>query len=160
MTAAVLGRPGRDRIERWVQRHLVQGLFCPPSRRVIIPVNPSDRAPRHRSKMLCLAPIARNVCNSGPAPASQSVLFLLDLPVTRLGNRALPHDGTRLGLQIDRYTAVHDVGVELNPLLVEGQVHGGIAQAAGLALMENIAYDADSGRCCPARSWITPPACR
>ncbi|MDB5594397.1 MAG: hypothetical protein JWM36_1358 [Hyphomicrobiales bacterium] len=49
-------------------------------------------------------------------------------------------------IRIDRYTAVHDVGVELNPLLVEGQVHGGIAQAAGQALMENIAYDADSGQ--------------
>jgi carbon-monoxide dehydrogenase large subunit len=48
--------------------------------------------------------------------------------------------------KIDRYFAVHDVGVELNPLLVEGQVHGGIAQAAGQALMENIAYDEDSGQ--------------
>jgi carbon-monoxide dehydrogenase large subunit len=36
---------------------------------------------------------------------------------------------------------VHDVGVELNPLLVNGQVHGGIAQGAGQALMENMIYD-------------------
>jgi carbon-monoxide dehydrogenase large subunit len=49
-------------------------------------------------------------------------------------------------VEIARYTAVHDVGVELNPLLVEGQVHGGIAQAAGQALMENIHYDPDSGQ--------------
>ena len=49
-------------------------------------------------------------------------------------------------LKIDRYTAVHDVGVELNPLLVEGQVHGGIAQAAGQAMMETIVYEEGSGQ--------------
>jgi len=41
-----------------------------------------------------------------------------------------------------RYTAVDDVGHMINPLLVEGQLHGGIAQGVGQALMENIAYDA------------------
>jgi carbon-monoxide dehydrogenase large subunit len=45
-------------------------------------------------------------------------------------------------VEIVRYTAVHDVGVELNPALVEGQARGGIAQAAGQALMEDVAYDA------------------
>ena len=54
-----------------------------------------------------------------------------------------PETGT---LELVRYTAVHDVGVELNPLLVAGQVHGGIAQAAGQALMEQIVYDEASGQ--------------
>ncbi|MBT5051506.1 MAG: xanthine dehydrogenase family protein molybdopterin-binding subunit [Rhodospirillaceae bacterium] len=45
-----------------------------------------------------------------------------------------------------RYTSVHDVGVEINPLLVDGQVHGGIAQGVGQALMEDVAYDQDSGQ--------------
>ena len=49
-------------------------------------------------------------------------------------------------IEIVDYNAVHDVGVEINPLLVEGQVHGGIAQAAGQALMENVVYDADNGQ--------------
>jgi aerobic carbon-monoxide dehydrogenase large subunit len=44
-------------------------------------------------------------------------------------------------VEIVRYTEVHDVGVELNPKLVEGQVRGGIAQAAGQALMEKVVYD-------------------
>ena len=48
--------------------------------------------------------------------------------------------------QIVRYTAVHDAGVELNPLLVDGQIHGGIAQAAGEVLMEQVIYDRDSGQ--------------
>ena len=47
---------------------------------------------------------------------------------------------------LDRYTAVHDVGVELNPMLVDGQVLGGIAQAAGQAMMEQIVYDPDNGQ--------------
>ena len=49
-------------------------------------------------------------------------------------------------LEIIRYTSVHDVGVELNPLLVDGQVHGGIAQGLGQALMEDVVYDPDSGQ--------------
>jgi len=48
--------------------------------------------------------------------------------------------------EIKRYVSVHDVGVELNPMLVDGQMHGSIAQAAGQALMENMAYDPDSGQ--------------
>jgi carbon-monoxide dehydrogenase large subunit len=54
-----------------------------------------------------------------------------------------PETGT---VEIVRYTAVHDVGVEINPRLVDGQVHGGIGPAAGQALMENIVYDPDSGQ--------------
>jgi carbon-monoxide dehydrogenase large subunit len=46
-------------------------------------------------------------------------------------------------VEIDRYIAVHDVGTELNPLLVDGQVHGGIVQAVGQALMEGVVYDED-----------------
>jgi carbon-monoxide dehydrogenase large subunit len=49
-------------------------------------------------------------------------------------------------MDIVRYTAVHDVGVELNPLLVEGQVHGGIAQGAGQAMMELVIYDPADGQ--------------
>jgi carbon-monoxide dehydrogenase large subunit len=49
-------------------------------------------------------------------------------------------------LTIDRYTAVHVVGVELNPMLVDGQVHGSIAQALGQAVMEQVIYDPESGQ--------------
>jgi carbon-monoxide dehydrogenase large subunit len=44
-------------------------------------------------------------------------------------------------VELVRYTAVDDVGHMINPLLVEGQLHGGIAQGVGQALFENIAYD-------------------
>lgn len=49
-------------------------------------------------------------------------------------------------VEILRYTAVDDCGVEINPLLVRGQVHGGIVQGVGQALMENMLYEIDTGQ--------------
>jgi carbon-monoxide dehydrogenase large subunit len=47
---------------------------------------------------------------------------------------------------LTRYAAVDDVGTVVNPLIVEGQVHGGIAQGVGQALWELVAYDPASGQ--------------
>src|SRR6266850_1093498 len=44
-------------------------------------------------------------------------------------------------LRILRYAAVHDCGRPLNPMVVEGQLHGGIAQGIGAALAEELIYD-------------------
>jgi carbon-monoxide dehydrogenase large subunit len=46
-------------------------------------------------------------------------------------------------IEIARYTVVDDFGVTLNPLLLEGQIHGGIVQGAGQALMENTIFSDD-----------------
>jgi carbon-monoxide dehydrogenase large subunit len=46
-------------------------------------------------------------------------------------------------VEIVRYTTVDDVGRVINPLIVAGQVHGGIAQAVGQALLEEVVYDAE-----------------
>lgn len=48
--------------------------------------------------------------------------------------------------RIARYAAVDDVGRVINPLLVHGQAHGGIAQGIGQALMERVAYDGETGQ--------------
>ena len=48
--------------------------------------------------------------------------------------------------QIVGYWAVEDVGRVLNPLVVEGQVHGGIMQGLGQAMMEAVVYDPASGQ--------------
>ncbi len=45
-----------------------------------------------------------------------------------------------------RYAAVDDVGRAINPLILHGQTHGGIAQGVGQALWEHSHYDADSGQ--------------
>ena len=46
-------------------------------------------------------------------------------------------------VRIAAYTAVHDFGQVLNPLLLAGQVHGGLAQGLGQALLERTAYDGE-----------------
>ena len=46
-------------------------------------------------------------------------------------------------IRILRYCVIHDCGRVINPMIVEGQVHGGVAQGVGGALYERIAYDAD-----------------
>ena len=48
--------------------------------------------------------------------------------------------------EIARYTTMDDVGRVVNPMIVAGQVHGGIAQAVGQALLENTSYDPETGQ--------------
>ena len=45
-------------------------------------------------------------------------------------------------VEIMRYSVVDDVGTVLNPMLLHGQIHGGVAQGAGQVLMEDIHFDA------------------
>jgi aerobic carbon-monoxide dehydrogenase large subunit len=47
---------------------------------------------------------------------------------------------------IERYTVEDDVGVVINPLLLEGQIVGGVAQGLGQALCEHAVYDRDDGQ--------------
>jgi carbon-monoxide dehydrogenase large subunit len=45
--------------------------------------------------------------------------------------------------QVVRYSAVNDLGTIVNPLLVEGQIQGGVVQGLGQVLLENAVYDSD-----------------
>jgi aerobic carbon-monoxide dehydrogenase large subunit len=49
-------------------------------------------------------------------------------------------------VEIVKYVAVDDVGRAVNPLIVHGQTHGGIAQGAGQALLEQCIYEKASGQ--------------
>ena len=55
-----------------------------------------------------------------------------------------------------KYGGVDDLGRIINPLMAEGQVHGGVAQGLGQALMENCVYDPDSGQLMTATFRTTP----
>jgi len=50
------------------------------------------------------------------------------------------------GVEIVQFTAADDFGTIVNPMIVEGQVHGGLAQGIGQALLEGCRYDRDSGQ--------------
>ena len=49
-------------------------------------------------------------------------------------------------LKLLNYTVVDDFGKVINPMLLEGQVHGGIAQGIGQALFEETIYDDETGQ--------------
>jgi carbon-monoxide dehydrogenase large subunit len=51
-----------------------------------------------------------------------------------------PQTGT---VEVVRYSSVNDFGTVVNPLLVEGQIHGGVVQGIGQCLMESAQYDAE-----------------
>lgn len=60
--------------------------------------------------------------------------FVIDLAAVEI-------DAKTGAIRIDKYASVHDVGTQLNPKIVEGQVHGGFAHGLGAALFEELAYD-------------------
>lgn len=71
---------------------------------------------------------------------------------TKLENRSFPNGAHVAELEIDpdtgvvtveRYTVVDDFGNLINPMLAEGQVHGGVAQGLGQALTERAVFDED-----------------
>jgi len=54
-----------------------------------------------------------------------------------------PETGT---VEVARYSVVDDVGVAINPLLLHGQIHGGVVQGIGQALMEAVVVERDTGQ--------------
>ncbi|NUQ36758.1 MAG: xanthine dehydrogenase family protein molybdopterin-binding subunit [Caldilineales bacterium] len=52
-------------------------------------------------------------------------------------------DPETMQVQIKRYVTVHDCGRVINPLILDGQIHGGIAQGIGNAFYEKVVYDAN-----------------
>ena len=49
-------------------------------------------------------------------------------------------------VRLDRYAVVDDIGIVVNPMICEGQVHGALAQGAGQALLEEVVYDRRTGQ--------------
>lgn len=81
----------------------------------------------------------------GVAPGlEETVFFLPEGEATSFGaylvQAAIDPDTGRV--KIERLVSVDDVGTVINPTLLEGQIHGSLAQGLGQALLENLAYDA------------------
>ncbi len=49
-------------------------------------------------------------------------------------------------IKLRRFISVDDCGIRINPMIVEGQIHGGLAEGVGIALMQQIAFD-EQGNC-------------
>src|SRR5258708_37773403 len=52
-------------------------------------------------------------------------------------------DPETLAVAIRKYVVVHDCGTVINPMILAGQIHGGVAQGIGNAFYEKLAFDAD-----------------
>ncbi len=78
-------------------------------------------------------------------PAGLDAALVIDTPPSAFPNGChvaeVEVDPTTGIVRIDRYSAVNDFGTIVNPLLVEGQVHGGVVQGIGQALLEQTVYD-------------------
>jgi carbon-monoxide dehydrogenase large subunit len=68
-----------------------------------------------------------------PAPAVSNAAHIVCVAV----------DPDTARIDIEKYVVVHDCGLMINPLIVEGQTHGAVAHGIGPALMERIVYDED-----------------
>ena len=101
----------------------------------------SRPSPRSRSR-----PTSASTCRTGVEPFLDETAYY-DAP-----NCTWPF-GTHIAIvevdaetghvELVRYIAVDDVGKKINPLIVDGQLHGGIAQGVGQALWEHAVYNAD-----------------
>jgi len=89
------------------------------------------------------------------AAAGQSVTLLDAMETAKIEAHTFPNGCHVAEVEVDpetgivtvpRYIVVDDVGHALNPLIVRGQVHGGVAQGLGQALWERTSYDAESGQ--------------
>ena len=76
----------------------------------------------------------------------------------RLYRRDRDRSRDRQRSRLCNFTGADDFGRIINPLIVEGQVHGALVQGIGQALYENTVYDPRAASSRPARSWTT--ACR
>jgi carbon-monoxide dehydrogenase large subunit len=83
-----------------------------------------------------------------PEKLSASKDFSTDLPTFPNGTHIaeIEIDPDTGATEILKYVVVDDFGATLNPLLLAGQVHGGLVQGIGQALMEDTVYDEQSGQ--------------
>ena len=82
---------------------------------------------------------------AGPDGLTADVMFMAESPTFPFGaHLAVVEVDTETGkATLVRHVTVDDAGILVNPLLAEGQRHGGIAQGAAQALLEEVIYDAD-----------------
>jgi carbon-monoxide dehydrogenase large subunit len=92
---------------------------------------------------------ARSVPATAKRPAGEDVGLVAQAAVAP-GDATFPNgchlcevevDAETGVVRLDRYAVVDDVGTVVNPLLLKGQIQGGVAQGAGQALMEAVRYD-------------------
>jgi aerobic carbon-monoxide dehydrogenase large subunit len=102
-----------------------------------------------RVSLFAVATKAAELVNNGEAEASLDTEAVAEIPQTFPNGCHIAEveiDPQTGAVSVVAYTAVDDCGTALNPMLVEGQLHGGVAQGLGQAFLEEAIYDRDSGQ--------------
>jgi carbon-monoxide dehydrogenase large subunit len=103
------------------------------------------------NRTMTIKEVAKDAANPGRLPkgmeAGLIATAVYDAPVENFPNGThvceVEIDPETGKVEIVRYSVVDDVGTVLNPLLLHGQIHGGVAQGAGQILLEDIRWDGD-----------------
>ena len=95
---------------------------------------PAGSAPGIHETAVVSPPVLGSPDDEDRIASAATFGFVIDLAAVEID----PKTGA---LRIDKYVSVHDVGRQLNPSIVEGQVHGGFVHGLGAALFEELAYD-------------------
>ena len=121
---------------------------------------------RHARRREDAGPSSRSRRTSRATRSTSPAVFTAPSPTFPFGAHvAVVEVDTETGqVQLLRHVACDDAGRVLNPLLLEGQIHGGIAQGAAQALFEEVRYDEDGNpdhrRTSPTTRSSPPPSCR
>jgi carbon-monoxide dehydrogenase large subunit len=85
--------------------------------------------------------------NFDPTLEATATFDTADIVLANGGHAAIVEVDIGTGIvKVDKFFAVEDCGQMINPMIVEGQIRGGIAQAIGMSLLEEIVHDED-GQC-------------
>ena len=106
---------------------------------------PRGRPVRGRRAPRPSATICRTICKGRSTPTCDETVLDASYPYgAHVCEVEVDPDTGKVALI--NYVAVDDVGRAVNPLIIHGQVHGGIAQGVGQALLEHAYYDPESGQ--------------
>ena len=103
--------------------------------------------PQHNIALGALAALAnplRGAVRPGTEPGLEAAAYFGPAKgATAAGAHAMivEIDPATLRLRVLKYVVVHDCGTVINPLIVAGQIHGGVAQGIGNAFYERLAFD-------------------
>ncbi|MFQ5854977.1 MAG: molybdopterin cofactor-binding domain-containing protein [Anaerolineae bacterium] len=109
-------------------------------------------SPDRRVSLATLAAEAnplRGAVRPGTEPGLEATAYFgPEMGATAFGAHAMivEVDPETFDIKIDHYVVVHDCGKVINPMILEGQVHGGVAQGIGNAFYEQLVYDETTGQ--------------
>jgi carbon-monoxide dehydrogenase large subunit len=150
LASIVIWKASNKIIEKGKQ--VVGLLFQKPANEIVFSDGDFEVPDSEDSMSLAEVALAMNMRTDLPAELSGPLLAECDETVNEA---SFPYGAHVCEVEIDpdtgcveiiRHSAVDDVGRAVNPLIIHGQTHGGIAQGVGQALLEHIFYDSASGQ--------------